>query len=386
MNRKASRLAALFFALALLFQLSAPPAQAAQRIYFTAAGIDLLPLSDSTMPYWSGGYLYVPSSIFTGRVTKALGVSCLPNNYVSDPNLRIFYGGGPSLQFSTDLGYAKGSDGSVYYPGALRRGDEIYVPIAVVAAFFDLEYSVTTLTNTQITKGNYGALVWIRKPGFGITDRDFANAAAYQMTSEYNEYIKAKEESPEGSQSPSDTPETPASGKTIYLCLEAGADAGVLLDALDVYFAQAAFFCSQEFLENQGPLLRRMAAGGHAIGLLAEDDGDPDSLLLRLEEGNRALARATMGKTRLVLLKNGQDADRQRLEDQGYRCLEADLDRSGYELQSAANGESLLRRVSSLRGDVTVWLAGQASPQGLRTFLDAAGKAEDRCLALTETV
>ena len=69
------RAAALLLCLLLAFQLSLSPARAADRVYFTAAGSYILPLSDNTMPFWSGGYVYIASSIFTGRGREALGVS-----------------------------------------------------------------------------------------------------------------------------------------------------------------------------------------------------------------------------------------------------------------------------------------------------------------------
>ncbi len=72
------RAAALLFCLLLVFQLSLPPARAAERVYFTAVGSYVLPLSDNTMPFWSGGYVYIPSSIFTGAAREALGISQRP--------------------------------------------------------------------------------------------------------------------------------------------------------------------------------------------------------------------------------------------------------------------------------------------------------------------
>ena len=63
-------------------------------------------------------------------------------------------------------------------------------------------------------------------------------------------------------------------GKKIYLCMTAGDDAETLLNLLDQYRSQAAFFCTPEFMEIQGSLLRRMTATGHAIGILV-DAGDP---------------------------------------------------------------------------------------------------------------
>ena len=74
------RAAALLLCLLLAFQLSLSPARAADRVYFTAAGSYILPLSDNTMPFWSGGYVYIASSIFTGRGREALGVSQVFNS------------------------------------------------------------------------------------------------------------------------------------------------------------------------------------------------------------------------------------------------------------------------------------------------------------------
>ena len=75
-------------------------------------------------------------------------------------------------------------------------------------------------------------------------------------------------------------------GQRIYLGMEASdaAQTRSLLDTLDRYGGQAAFYCTAEFLETEGDLLRRMAATGQAIGLLADADGDR-SVTEQLEAG-----------------------------------------------------------------------------------------------------
>ena len=97
------------------------------------------------------------------------------------------------------------------------------------------------------------------------------------------------------------------------------------------------------------------------------------------------MARATLGKTRLAFLREGDGEAKQAAEDAGFRCLSVDVDRSGYDLRNTEQAENLLRRVSAQRGDVKIWLADRAGAIGLRAFLAIAGEAEDRCLALTET-
>jgi peptidoglycan/xylan/chitin deacetylase (PgdA/CDA1 family) len=178
---------------------------------------------------------------------------------------------------------------------------------------------------------------------------------------------------------------TEIDGKRIYLCLTAGDDTERMLDVLDRYGAQAAFFCPQDFLETRGDLLRRMAATGQSIGLLA-DAADPDlTLAEQLEQGNSTLRSATFGGTRLVLIRNGDEQARQSAQSAGFRVLTPTVDHSPYNLHNSAQAATLLSRVSDHRGSVSIWLDDNAAYAGLRAFLQAAKEAEAHCLAWTET-
>ena len=139
-----------------------------------------------------------------------------------------------------------------------------------------------------------------------------------------------------------------------------------------------------EFLRDHGDLLRRMTATGQTIGLVADAGKTDQSVAEQLEEGNRLLELATCGKTRFAYIRNGSDADKQSAEEAGFHCLEPDLDRSGFELRSTGQASALLQKISSQKGDVTVWLGDHVSATGIRAFLLAARNAEDNCLALTE--
>ena len=387
---KKRRWAALALSLLLLFQLAAPPkAQAVNYVYFVAAGENVLPLSDATMPFWSGGYLYIASSIFTGIAREALNIGRSRND---KEKLVVLYSGSraKSLWFEWEKDCAYDVDGNVFYPGAIYRNDEVYVPVSLVARFFDLQYSVNKVNSRVNGEPIQGDLAWIRKPGNVLTDKYFMDAASSVITNRYEDYLKDKEKEQEqqGISSPG-TAQTPAGvdieGKRIYLCITAGADTSVLLDTLDQYSAQAAFFCTPEFMEQQGDLLRRMMATGQTIGILADAGDETQTVEEQLEAGNRALERATFGRTRLVRVENGDEQTLQRLGEEGYRCLEPDIDRSGYDLCSAANANSLLRRVLARKGDnVAVWLADRADALGLRYFLADVKKNEGQCLAWTE--
>ena len=167
--------------------------------------------------------------------------------------------------------------------------------------------------------------------------------------------------------------ETPriTGGQDIYLCFRAGESTAALLDILEARACRAAFFCDAAFLTERPDLLRRMAASGHAVGLLAASEE-------QLAADNALLERAVCGKTRLALAQDGGDAPK------GYRFLEEEL--SFPTLGSDEEALELLLLADARDGPVSIWLGDSAAAAGLAAFLDAAVAAGDRCLSLTETV
>ena len=181
------RWAAGILCILLLFQLSSP-VQAAGKVYFVAAAESVLPLSDASMPFWHGGYLYVAASVFTN-----LGVSVINN---TAKGLMVLEKERRALLFDRNKGTVQDSSGTSYAPGAVQSGGTVFVPASMVAGFFGLQYSVTDVPN--------GTLVWLRSPDFGMSIRSFANAATYSMEERYSAYIKDSQPSGSGSDSGSD--------------------------------------------------------------------------------------------------------------------------------------------------------------------------------------
>ena len=371
------KLAALLLCLLLVFQMSAVPSEAAGTVYFTAVNKNVLSLSDATMPFWSGGYLYVPSTIFTG-VGRDLGVSYYPNIAKQTVLLYVDDTIYSSLVFDLNKDYAIDNEGNMYFQKPIQRGGVIFLPISLIARCFGLLYSTVEVDR--------GYLVWVRNPDMDMEERYFADAARSRMDYEYSQYLRnqgtaAEETVPEQSE-PSVVP-----GQRIYLSMEAAESAAVssLLDTLDRYDAQAAFYCTAGFLEEAGDLLRRMSAAGQAIGLIA-DAADDRPVTEQLEAGNRLLSQAASVKTRLAWIRNATAEAVAEAEAAGFCCLTPDLDRSAYPLSSTGAADTLFQRVTSRSGAVTVWLGDGANAAGLGSFLSAAEAADDRCLAMTETV
>ena len=371
------KLAALLLCLLLVFQLSAVPSGAAGTVDFTAVNKNVLSLSDATMPFWSGGYLYVPSTIFTG-VGRDLGVSYYPNIAKQTVLLYVDDTIYSSLVFDLNKDYAIDNEGNMYFQKPIQRGGVIFLPISLIARCFGLLYSTVEVDR--------GYLVWVRNPDMDMEERYFADAARSRMDYEYSQYLRnqgaaAEETVPEQSEP------SVVTGQRIYLSMEAAESAAVssLLDTLDRYDAQAAFYCTAGFLEEAGDLLRRMSAAGQAIGLIA-DAADDRPVTEQLEAGNRLLSQAASVKTRLAWIRNATAEAVAEAEAAGFCCLTPDLDRSAYPLSSTGAADTLFQRVTSRSGAVTVWLGDGANAAGLGSFLTAAEAADDRCLAMTETV
>lgn len=361
------RWAALALCCLLLCQLAVPPVRAVGDVYFVAAEESVLPLSDTTMPFWASGYLYVSTSVFT-----SFGISVINN---TAKRMTVLEKDRRALLFDWEKGSAQDSSGNVLTPGVIQTGGRVFVPASTVAGFFGLSYSVTEVPN--------GYLVWLRSPDFGMSAKDFANAATYNMEERYSAYLKGSQTDPSPSTPSAST--VPTEGTRIHLCVEADLRTGSLLDALDRAGGWATFYCSPDFLEENGSLLRRMTASGHTIGILADGADTEEAVEAQLLRGSEALYRATLGKTRLVYLRDGEESVSRTLEDAGWRCLTPTLDRTDYQPESASNASSLLRRVTARRGDVSVWLGTTASGAGVKEFVTSAQRAGHYCRALTET-
>ena len=90
------RAAALLLAVWMALSLATLSAAAGRNIYFLAVNDTVLPLSDETMPFWENGYLYIPSTIFAGDVSKELEIGYIPNQ---SRQLLVLYTAGKSLHF-----------------------------------------------------------------------------------------------------------------------------------------------------------------------------------------------------------------------------------------------------------------------------------------------
>ena len=368
------RCAALAFLLALLLQTAAPaPARAAASgIYFVAANDDLLELTQETMPFWSGGQLYVSNAVFSGIYGRSLGVSCSPG-----VDTAVLYTLQNALFFDTSTNTTYDSRGNLYSQHAIRRGSYVFFPISLFTSFFGLTYSYLST--------DYGPLIRIKSNAVVIADDDFfVDAASGSLQSRYNAYIRSQTPSqPTGPEDPADE-ETPTvyGGKRVYLIFSVTDRESTLtlLDTLADYGAQATFLLSEEEMAEDHDLLRRLVGAGHAVAV--DCGGDPAG---ELELANEVLWEAAHTRTRLAW---AAERSEESVSAAGCCTVGYQLDYSRQSLTSSSRAQNLYTHLSGLsRTDVAVYLGDDGdNTAGLGRLLSLLEGLECRVLAYRETL
>jgi len=361
------------FTLALVMALALLPAAGRavlSDVYFTAVNEQLLDLSSDTMPFWSGGVLYVPSRVFTGT---DLGVSYVRNNTM---DLVMLYTNRVDLRFDLEDQTAYDKRGNVYNGHAIERNGTVFFPLDLVCRYFGLTWSYSQTDTVP--------LVRIKSASGILDDTGFIDAAATQMASRYAAYEKSLGISePDGGNTGSgstapdppgvDTPPSQtiqaAEGQKVYLLLEADSRENVL-EAMEILGnVQATFLLGLEELAD-GDLSRALIAGGHSIALRSGDGGAEE-----IERAQSLLWQSSCSWLDLVWCGGRADVEGL-LPDAGCMPVTAALDRGRAGVRSAAQAENLLWSVGQHREDLAVNLgpAGNCTG-GLDALVEALQSA-----------
>ena len=282
---KSKRFLCLLLVLLMVFSLTPSETRAETTVYFTAVNDQLLPdLSDETMPFWSGGRLYVPSTVITGT---DLGLFYSRSR---DKSTAVVYRQGSALTFNFAAGTVADQNDRQYSGPAIVRSDVVFLPLDLLTQFFSLDYSYTRVT--------YGYLVRVKSDTVVLSDAKFIDAAAMSMEQRYNEYMKTHSDSND----PGNTPDQNTDGDRDLVCLALRVtdeeSANVLLDTLASDNATATFLFSEEQLSSSGDLLRRVVISGNAAALRIDASGGSARTLSAIERSNSALWAACNEKTR----------------------------------------------------------------------------------------
>ena len=366
---KGKRIFCLLLSALLLFSLAPGAARADTTVYFTAVNDQLLSLSDDTMPFWSGGRLYLSSTAISG---SDLGVFYSRSR---DKSTAVVYRQGSALTFNFAAGTVADQNDRQYSGPAIVRSDVVFLPLDLLTQFFSLDYSYTRVT--------YGYLVRVKSDTVVLSDAKFIDAAAMSMEQRYNEYMKTHSESND----PGSTPNQNTDGDRDLVCLALRVtdeeSANALLDTLASNNATATFLFSEEQLSSLGDLLRRVVISGNAAALRIDASGGSSRTVSAIERANNALWAACNEKARLVALYGASDKTLRAVRAAGYCPIDFDLDYRGG-LPPAAQAASSIARQARSGGCIAYLGADTAVQADWSTLLSRLRSSSRLITALNE--
>lgn len=324
------RAAVTLLTLVLCLGLFLPLPASAADLYFTAINERIEFLTSDTMPFWSGGTLYVPYTLFDKNLNSTqtdLGITVSYNSRTKT-SVTLYNLRQQMLTFDLVSGTCRDElTGEVFPYRAIMRNGKPYLPLEMVCNFFGLSWSYNTLPDFP-----QSYLVRIMTDEVVLDDATFIGSAGYLLDRRLQAYTQ--------SLSPGETTTTPGTsavpGEAIdkeeevtptniptYLAIrcESGESILSILNTLDTAGRYGAFFLTPELLQSQGDLVRRMLGTGHSVGILALGETVEESIQL-LEQGQRALEQLTLTRTTLAYVPQDQmDA----VEQAGWVCWDETL-------------------------------------------------------------
>lgn len=353
--RKKRPVLPLVLAVILAVGMFQPMPAAAANLYFTGINDSVAPLTSSSMPYWSGGTLYVPYTVFDAN-QNGVGVSLgLYTSYNHRSHIVTIFNLKQMLVFDLERGTCRDDmTGAAYDARAVMRYGKPYVPLYVVCSVFGLEYSYN-----QLSYISQGYLVRIKSADAVLDDGLFIDRAQELINNrlrDYTQSLSPAETTPTVPVSPSGPPEVDGSNVATYLAFRCESADGLsaILNTLDGTGQYALFFLAPQVIEEEGGLVRRILGTGHSVGILAWE-GEKEAL----GRGRLALEELAHTRTTLAYVPDGARAG---LEGQGWVCWKETLYlEPGDSVGGTAFAGTVLNRLGTRRRTVYLTLEGSGN-------------------------
>lgn len=296
-----------------------PSALGTQTMYIMSANDKVLEYSADTMPFVSGGTVYVPYTLFIEEFNKGADLGIFYG--VSEPynTLSLYSRSEPILTFDRGGGNAYDAIGNTYSFRAIVRNGITFVPASAVCNYFGLQYSY--LPN------DYGVVIRVKKEGgFWLKDRVLISSANNILAAQKKVFDKAQAEQIDPAPGPTTSPGMgDKSGIRISFafCCDSGNNADALLNVFEGTDIKALFFFRPDALAEQDDTIRRLLALGHRIGFVVDGDS-AQSCLEQAEQGNRLLSHIARAKTDFLLV-DGPDTLSKSLSSMEHVCWKGNI-------------------------------------------------------------
>ena len=353
------RFTCALLALCLLSALLAAPADSASDIIFVAVN-DTIPfsLSEASMPFYSGGVLYLPHTLFNA---SALGVAPTYNTIdrtltLSTTDRRLF--------FDLSAGTVQEDNSTPKSVTTLMRYGLVFLPANYCMSYFGISVSyLTSLGGYAVVRLKTGAEIY----SDALFIEKAENLIAYRVEQFLPDVQEPTPETPDEPDQPigpdepvtppdkpdePDEPDEPEDQEPQRYYVAICGLSATLLDALDAADLDVTLLVTPAQIAAEPDLVRRAYGSGYTLGLDLTGAEDPVAALC---EGNRLLGRTLCSGTLLVLA----DADAlQPLQDSGVRALTAP--------EEGADSPLLILQAASAAAQLQQLLSEQAQLLPLR--------------------
>lgn len=295
------RLLCLLLIVSLLSFCLAVPASSASSLAFVAVNDSVpLTLSGSSLPFYSGGILYLPYTAFD---ISTLGF--YPSYNPTGKTLTLFNRDG-RLVYDLSAGTVTDESKNTSQIAAISSGGMVYIPAEFSAAHFGVSVSfLTSQSGYLVVRFTTGSQVYDDDLFLEKAENLISYRASQQQTSPETP-VNPSTQPPDQQTSPAQPQDTQTDGSepekdpAIILLALNGENLAQSVQILEQYGLTAAFFLTSDEIAAGGEEIRRLAASGCTIGLTVSDpDGD---IPAQLDAANEALDRVLGRKTLLALL------------------------------------------------------------------------------------
>lgn len=355
----------------------------AETPYFAVVDEKVLELTAENMPIRYNGAMYLPYTVFKEPLLKVF-YSYNPSDY----SLTVF-NASKVLTFNLNTGIAFDQE-KQYTQRALLTGGSVYIPVAFICEQFGWRW---TYLDT-------GPAVRIITSASKVSNELFEHIAEdhmSQMLAAYNQARQSAAPQQSGSAAVSASPSV-QSRREAYITFDGGPDESTqkILNALDKYGYQAAFFLDGEALAQQDAVLRRLYGSGHTLGLLyrAPDGASQTAsdLLAQFAAANDALDRVLLTRTHLVRLHagsqawSGSETAFDELVAAGYRYWDWNVsDSENLALSAQKLASRVITRLEKTRNAVIRLNMGEQTAQALPRILAYLSEEDWVIRSITES-
>lgn len=334
-------------------------------VYFSAANDRLLDLDAETMPFYSGGQLYIASRFFEGT---DLDVRYVRNNSMG---LAVLYTTKTDLRFDLVNQRVYDKTGVPYTGRAIEKNGVIFFPVDLVCSFFGLTYTVSATATVP--------LIRVKSESAVLSDFRFIDATMNRMAARYADYEKSVEENTPVVEEPTPPVIQAREGQKVYLILASSSPGETRAAVEQLGSSKATFLLTASQMED-GDLLRTILGSGHEAALMVQQETEKEILneLLRARE---LVWKAACSTLQLVWYEGTAEIS-EMLSQYGCVMVTAEIDRRSSPVTSQSRATALLTTVGRYRKDVSIYLGEEAGCKGgLKYLLSDLKGAEYRLCA-----